>query len=53
MNDYDFPCAAYANGKFVDFKNISDEDRDIYKSYSGSYVEEVCSLWVREDKFKF
>ena len=53
VNDYDFPCAAYVNGKFVDFKNISDEDRDIYRSYSGSYVEEVCPLWVREDKFKF
>lgn len=53
VNDYDFPCAAYVNGKFVEFKNISDEDRDIYKSYSGSYVEEVCPLWVREDKFKF
>ena len=53
VNDYDFPCAAYVNGKFVQFKNISDEDRDIYRSYSGSYVEEVCPLLVREDKFKF
>lgn len=53
VNDYDFPCAAYVNGKFVEFKNISDEDRDIYRSYSGSYVEEVCPLWVRENKFKF
>lgn len=53
VNDYDFPCAAYVNGKFIGFKNLSNEDRDIYKSYSGSYVEEVCPLWVREDKFKF
>ena len=53
VNDYDFPCAAYVNGKFIEFKNISDEDRDIYRSYSGSYVEEVCPLWVREGKFKF
>ena len=53
VNDYDFPCAAYANGKFIEFKNLSDEDIDLYRSYSGSYVEEVCPLWVREDKFKF
>lgn len=53
VNDYDFPCAAYVNGKLIEFKNLSDEDIDLYKSYSGSYVEEVCPLWVREDKFKF
>ena len=53
VNDYDFPCAAYVNGKFVEFNGISDEDRDIYRSYSGSYVDEVCPLWVRENKFKF
>ena len=53
VNDYDFPCAAYVNGKFIEFKDLSDEDRDIYRSYSGSYVKEVCPLWVREDKFKF
>lgn len=53
VNDYDFPCAAYVNGKFIEFKNLSDEDVDLYKSYSGSYVEEVCPLWVRENKFKF
>ena len=53
VNDYDFPCAAYVNGKLIEFKNLSDEDIDLYKSYSGSYVEEVCPLWVREGKFKF
>lgn len=51
VNDYDFPCAAYVNGKFVEFNNLSDEERDIYRSYSGSYVAEVCPLWVRENKF--
>lgn len=51
VNDYDFPCAAYVNGKFVEFDKLSNEDRDIYKSYSGSYVEEVCPLWVREPMF--
>ena len=53
VNDYDFPCAAYVNGKFVDLDNLSDEDRDIYRSYSGHYVETVCPLWVRENNFKF
>jgi len=53
VNDYDFPCAAYVNGKFVEFNKLSDEDRDVYKSYSGSYVEDVNPLWVRENKFKF
>lgn len=53
VNDYDFPFAAYVNGKLIEFKNLSDEDIDLYKSYSGSYVGEVCPLWVREDKFKF
>lgn len=53
VNDYDFPCAAYVNGKFIEFNNLSNEDRDIYRSYSGSYVEEVCPLWVRENGFKF
>lgn len=52
VNDYDFPCAAYVNGKFVEFNNLSNEDRDVYKSYSGSYVEDVNPLWVRENKFK-
>jgi hypothetical protein len=52
VNDYDFPCAAYMNGKFVEFNNLSDEDCDLYRSYSGSYVEEVCPLWIRENKFK-
>lgn len=46
VNDYDFPCAAYVKGKFIEFKDLSDEDRDFYRSYSGSYVEEVCSLWT-------
>lgn len=53
VNDYDFPCAAYVNGKFVEFNNLSDEDCDVYRSYSGSYVEDVNHLWVRENKFKF
>lgn len=48
VNDYDFPCAAYVNGKFVEFNNLSNEERDVYKSYSGSYVEDVNPLWVRE-----
>jgi len=52
VNDYDFPCAAYVNGKFVEFNNLSDEDCDVYRSYSGSYVEDVNPLWVRENKFK-
>lgn len=51
VNDYDFPCAAYVNGKFIEFNNLSDKDRDIYKSYSGSYVADVCPLWVREPLF--
>lgn len=51
VNDYDFPCAAYVNGKFVEFDKLSNEDRDIYKSYSGSYVEDVNPLWVREPMF--
>lgn len=53
VNDYDFPCAAYVKGKFVELNNLSNEDRDVYKSYSGSYVEDVNPLWVRENKFKF
>ena len=44
--------AAYANGKFVELDKLSDEERDVYRSYSGSYVAEVCPLWVRENKFK-
>lgn len=51
VNDYDFPCAAYVNGEFVEFENLSNEDRDVYRSYSGSYVEDVCPLWVREPMF--
>lgn len=51
VNDYDFPCAAYVNGKFVEFNNLSDEECDIYKSYAGSYVADVCPLWVREPLF--
>ena len=53
VNDYDFPCAAYVKGKFVTFDNLSDEDRDTYRSYSGSYIEDVNPLWVRENNFKF
>lgn len=53
VNDYDFPCAAYVNGKFVELDNLSHEDRDVYRSYSGHYVESVCPLWVRENNFKF
>lgn len=53
VNAYDFPCAAYVNGKFVELDNLSDEDRDVYRSYSGHYVEDVCPLWVRENNFKF
>ena len=52
VNDYDFPCAAYVKGKFVEFDKLSNEERDIYKSYSASYVEDVNPLWVRENKFK-
>lgn len=52
VNDYDFPCAAYVKGKFVEFNNLSNEERDVYKSYSGSYAEDVNPLWVRENKFK-
>lgn len=46
VNDYDFPVAAYVKGKFVEFDNLSNEDRDLYRSYSGSYVTEVCPLWT-------
>lgn len=46
VNDYDFPCAAYVKGKFVEFDKLSNEDRDLYRSYSGSYVAEVCPLWT-------
>ena len=53
VNDYDFPCAAYVKGKFVDLDKLSDEDRDVYRSYSGSYTEYVSPLWVRENNFKF
>lgn len=48
VNDYDFPCAAYVNGKFVEFNLLSDEDRDLYHSYSGSYTDDISPLWVRE-----
>lgn len=44
VNDYDFLCAAYVNGKFVAFDNLSDEECDLYKSYSGSYVEDINPL---------
>ena len=46
VNDYDFPCVAYVNGKFIELDNLSDEDRDLYCSYSGSYTEDVNPLWV-------
>lgn len=51
VNDYDFPCAAYVNGKFVEFDNISKERSNFYCTYSGSYTEEVCPLWTFVDKW--
>lgn len=48
VNDYDFPCAAYVKGKFVELDKLSDEERDVYRSYSGSYTEYVNPLWVYE-----
>ena len=51
VNDYDFPCAAYVRGKFVEFDKLSNEDRDLYRSYSGSYVAEVCPLWTLEKEW--
>lgn len=44
--DDEFPCAAYVKGNFVEFNNLSDEERDIYRSYSGSYTDDICHLWV-------
>lgn len=52
VNDYDFPCAAFVKGRFVEFNNLSDEDRDVYKSYSGSYAEEVNPLWSLVNELK-
>lgn len=50
VNDYDFPCAAYVKGKFVELDKLYKDDRSLYCTYSGSYAEDVNPLWawVRE-----
>lgn len=53
VNDYDFPCAAYVRGKFVELDKLSDEDRDTYRSYSGSYTEDISPLWTCEKEWKY
>ena len=46
VNDYDFPCASYVNGKFVELDKLYKDDRDLYCTYSGSYAEDVNPLWA-------
>jgi len=53
VNDYDFPCAAFVNDKFVELDKLTEDDRDVYRSYSGSYVEDVNPLWVREKGWEY
>ena len=44
VNDYDFPCAAYVKGKFVELDKLSNEDRDLYRSFRILYRRHLSSL---------